>query len=69
VPVLKQVASQKDASAAELNLAARFLTQKELPEFCDAKLGLELAQRANGAADGKDYVVLQTLGTGLLDQP
>jgi non-specific serine/threonine protein kinase/serine/threonine-protein kinase len=62
LPVLKQTAMQKDASAAELNLAARFLTQKELPEYCDAGLGLQLAQRANTAAEGKDYVILQTLG-------
>jgi tetratricopeptide (TPR) repeat protein len=62
VPVLKQTALQKDASAAELNLAARFLTTRDLPEFCDAHLGLEFAQRANTAANGKDYVVLETLG-------
>jgi serine/threonine protein kinase len=62
LPVLKQTAMQNDASAAELNLAARFLTKEEFPEFCDAHLGLELAQRANKAADGKDYVVLETLG-------
>ena len=62
VPVLKQTALQKDASAAELNLAARFLTTRDLPEFCNAPLGLELAQRANTAAAGKDYVVLETLG-------
>jgi eukaryotic-like serine/threonine-protein kinase len=62
LPVLKQTALQKDASAAELNLAARFLTEKDLPEFCDAHFGLELAKRANDAAAGKDYVVLETLG-------
>ena len=62
VPVLKQTAQQKDASAAELNLAARFLTTRDLPEFCDAHLGLDLAQRANAAAAGKDYVILETLG-------
>ena len=61
VPVLKQTALKPDASASELNLAARFLTQKELPELCDAKLGLDFAQRANTAAAGKDYVVLETL--------
>jgi hypothetical protein len=58
---LKETAMKKDASAAELNLAARFVTEKELPEFCDAKLGLDLAKRANEAAAGKDYVVLETL--------
>lgn len=62
VPVLKATAMKKDASAGELNLAARFVTEPDLPEFCDAKLGLELAQRANAAAAGKDYVVLETLG-------
>jgi tetratricopeptide (TPR) repeat protein len=61
LPVLKETAMKKDASAAELNLAARFVTEKELPEFCDAKLGLDLAKRANEAAAGKDYVVLETL--------
>ncbi len=61
VPVLKQTALQTDASAAELNLAARFLTQKELPELCDAHLGLQFAKRANTAAAGKDYVLLETL--------
>jgi len=59
---LTQTAMRKDASAAELNLAARFLTEKQLPEVCDAHLGLELAKRANTAAAGKDYVVLETLG-------
>jgi hypothetical protein len=44
-----------------LNLAARFLTESEFPEFCDAHLGLQLAQRANTAASGQDYVVLETL--------
>jgi tetratricopeptide (TPR) repeat protein len=62
VPALTQTAMRKDASAAELNLAARFLTEKQLPEVCDAHLGLELAKRANTAAAGKDYVVLETLG-------
>jgi non-specific serine/threonine protein kinase/serine/threonine-protein kinase len=62
LPVLKQTAMQKDASASELNLAARFLTKEEFPEFCDAHLGLDLAKRANTAAAGKDYVVLETLG-------
>jgi serine/threonine protein kinase len=62
LPVLKQTAMQKDASASEMNLAARFLTKEEFPEFCDARLGLELAQQANKAAEGKDYVVLETLG-------
>jgi tetratricopeptide (TPR) repeat protein len=62
VPVLKQTAMRKDASAAEMNLAARFMTTRDLPEFCDARLGLELAQRANAAAAGKDYVILETLG-------
>jgi tetratricopeptide (TPR) repeat protein len=62
LPVLKQTAMRSDASAAELNLAARFLTLRELPEFCDARLGLELAKRANAGASGKDYVVLETLG-------
>jgi non-specific serine/threonine protein kinase/serine/threonine-protein kinase len=62
LPVLKQTAMQKDASSSELNLAARFLTKEEFPKFCDARLGLELAQRANTAAEGKDYVVLETLG-------
>jgi tetratricopeptide (TPR) repeat protein len=61
VPVLKATAMKKDASAGELNLAARFVTERELPEFCDARLGLELAQRANAASAGKDYVVLETL--------
>jgi tetratricopeptide (TPR) repeat protein len=61
VPALKQTALRKDASAAELNLAARFLTEREFPEFCDARLGLELAQRGNTAAAGNDYVVLETL--------
>jgi eukaryotic-like serine/threonine-protein kinase len=61
VPVLKQSAMQKDASAAELNLAARFITTADLPEFCDAQQGLELAKRANSGANGKDYVVLETL--------
>ncbi len=61
VPVLKQTALQTDASAAELNLAARFLTQRELPELCDAHLGLQFAKRANTAAAGKDYVLLETL--------
>ena len=61
VPVLKATAMKKDASAGELNLAARFVTERELPEFCDAKLGLELARRANAASAGKDYVVLETL--------
>lgn len=62
LPVLKQTAMQKDASAAELNLAARFITKEEFPAFCDAHLGLDLAKRANTAAAGKDYVVLETLG-------
>jgi non-specific serine/threonine protein kinase/serine/threonine-protein kinase len=62
IPVLKQTALKPDASASELNLAARFLTQTEFPETCDAKLGLQLAERANAAAAGKDYVVLETLG-------
>jgi tetratricopeptide (TPR) repeat protein len=62
IPVLKQTALKPDASASELNLAARFLTQREFPETCDAKLGLQLAERANTAAAGKDYVVLETLG-------
>jgi non-specific serine/threonine protein kinase/serine/threonine-protein kinase len=62
LPVLKQTAMQKDASSSELNLAARFLTKEEFPKFCDARLGLELAQRANKVAEGKDYVVLETLG-------
>jgi tetratricopeptide (TPR) repeat protein len=62
LPVLKQTAMQKDASASELNLAARFMTKEEFPEFCDAHLGLELAQQANKAGNGKDYVVLETLG-------
>jgi serine/threonine protein kinase len=62
VPVLEETARKKDASAAELNLAARFMTEEELPEFCDARKGLELARRANDAAAGKDYVVLETLG-------
>lgn len=62
VPVLEETAAKKDASAAELNLAARFMTEEELPEFCDARKGLELAKRANDAAAGKDYVVLETLG-------
>jgi eukaryotic-like serine/threonine-protein kinase len=62
VPVLEKTAEKKDASAAELNLAARFMTEKELPEFCDARKGLELAKRANDDAAGKDYVVLETLG-------
>ncbi len=62
LPVLKQTAMQQDASSSELNLAARFLTKEEFPKFCDAHLGLELAQRANKAAEGKDYVVLETLG-------
>jgi tetratricopeptide (TPR) repeat protein len=62
IPVLKQTALKPDASASELNLAARFLTQMEFPETCDAKLGLQLAERANAAAAGKDYVVLETLG-------
>ena len=38
------------------------MTEEELPEFCDARKGLELAKRANDAAAGKDYVVLETLG-------
>jgi len=62
VPVLEKTAEKKDASAAELNLAARFMTEKDLPEFCDARKGLELAKRANADASGKDYVVLETLG-------
>jgi tetratricopeptide (TPR) repeat protein len=62
VPVLKKTAEKKDASAAELNLAARFMTEKDLPEFCDARKGLELAKRANDNSAGKDYVVLETLG-------
>jgi tetratricopeptide (TPR) repeat protein len=62
VPVLEKTAEKKDASAAELNLAARFITEKDLPEFCDARKGLELAKRANDDASGKDYVVLETLG-------
>jgi non-specific serine/threonine protein kinase/serine/threonine-protein kinase len=62
LPVLKQTALQKDASSSELNLAARFITKEEFPAFCDASLGLELAKRANKAAEGKDYVVLETLG-------
>jgi eukaryotic-like serine/threonine-protein kinase len=62
VPVLKKTAEKKDASAGELNLAARFMTEKELPEFCDARKGLDLAKRANQDAAGKDYVVLETLG-------
>jgi eukaryotic-like serine/threonine-protein kinase len=62
VPVLEQTATKKDAAAGELNLAARFMTEKDLPEFCDARKGLELARRANEAAAGKDYVVLETLG-------
>jgi hypothetical protein len=62
IPVLKQTALKADASASELNLAARFLTQREFPELCDAKLGLQLAQRANASAAGKDYVLLETLG-------
>jgi len=62
LPMLKQTAMQKDASASELNLAARFITKEEFPAFCDAKLGLELAKRANNVAAGKDYVVLETLG-------
>jgi eukaryotic-like serine/threonine-protein kinase len=62
LPVLKQTAMRKDASPAELDLAARFMTKEEFPEFCDASLGLELAKRANTAAAGKDYVVLETLG-------
>ena len=62
VPVLEETAMKKDASAAELNLAARFMTEKDLPEFCDARQGLELARRADDAAAGKDYVVLETLG-------
>lgn len=61
VPVLKQTALKPDASAAELNLAARFLTQEDLRELCEARLGLELARRANSSASGKDYVVLETL--------
>jgi hypothetical protein len=44
-----------------LNLAARFMTEPELPEFCNAKQGLDYAKRANDAAAGKDYVVLETL--------
>jgi serine/threonine protein kinase len=62
IPVLRQTALKPDASASELNLAARFLTEKSLAEFCDAKLGLQFAQRANTAAGGKDYVLLETLG-------
>lgn len=62
VPVLIATAQKKDASAAELNLAARFMTERELPEFCNARDGLALAKRANDAAGGKDYVVLETLG-------
>jgi len=62
VPVLVSTAQNTDASAGELNLAARFLTEPELPEFCNARLGLETALRANIAAAGKDYVVLETLG-------
>jgi eukaryotic-like serine/threonine-protein kinase len=62
VPVLEKTAEKKDASAAELNLAARFITEKDLPEFCGARKGLELAKRANQDASGKDYVVLETLG-------
>ncbi len=61
VPVLKETAQKKDASAAELNLAARFMTEKDLPEFCDARQGLDFAKRANDDAKGKDYVVLETL--------
>jgi non-specific serine/threonine protein kinase/serine/threonine-protein kinase len=62
VPVLKETAMRKDASAGELNLAARFLTEKQLPEVCDAPLGLDFAKRANAAAVGKDSVILETLG-------
>ena len=41
IPVLKQTALKGDASASELNLAARFLTQKELPGVCEPAIGLE----------------------------
>jgi tetratricopeptide (TPR) repeat protein len=61
VPVLIATAEKKDASAAELNLAARFLSEPDLPAFCDAARGLDMAKRANAAAGGKDYVVLETL--------
>lgn len=61
VPVLIETAEKKDASGAELNLAARFTTEPDLPEFCDARRGLEFAKRANDAANGKDYAVLETL--------
>jgi len=59
--VLVATAEKTDASAAELNLAGRFLTEPDLPDFCDAARGLDLAKRADSAASGKDYVVLETL--------
>ena len=61
VPVLKATATKPDATSAELNLAARFLTSEELSRVCDARLGLEFALRADRSAAGKDYVVLETL--------
>ena len=56
-----RVAAQSDGAANELNLAARALVQRDFPELRDYKLGLTLAQRANAAAGGKDYVFLETL--------
>ena len=61
IPVLKTTAMKADATSAELNLAARFLTSEKLPGVCDARLGLKLALRADQSAAHKDYVVLETL--------
>jgi len=36
-------------------------SQKNLPEFCDARLRPTLALRANADASGKDHIVLETL--------
>jgi tetratricopeptide (TPR) repeat protein len=61
VAVLTATALKPNASGNELNLAARALVRQAFPELRNYKLGLIFAKRANDAAAGQDYVILETL--------